>query len=70
MTEKHHLPASSRAALDSIVSDICRDADLDEAITAADWRVIEAHINLIPQGDVNTLRVTAIWQPDARKEES
>lgn len=44
--------------------------NLDEAITAAGWRVIEAHINLIPQGDVNTLRVTAIWQPDARKEES
>lgn len=41
-----------------------------EAITAAGWRVIEAHINLIPQGDVNTLRVTATWQPDARKEES
>ena len=52
------------AALDSLY------ADLDEAITAAGWRVIEAHINLIPQGDVNTLRVTAIWQPDARKEES
>ena len=52
------------AALDSLY------ADLDEAITAADWRVIEAHINLIPAGDVNTLRVTAIWQPDARKEES
>ena len=52
------------AALDALYS------DLDEAITAADWRVIEAHINLIPQGDVNTLRVTAIWQPDARKEES
>lgn len=52
------------AALDSLY------ADLDEAITAAGWRVIEAHINLIPQGDVNTLRVTATWQPDARKEES
>ena len=45
-------------------------ADLDEAITGAGWRVIEAHINLIPAGDVNTLRVTAIYQPDARKEES
>ena len=45
-------------------------ADLDEAITGAGWHIIEAHINLIPAGDVNTLRVTAIWQPDARKEES
>ena len=45
-------------------------ADLDEAITGADWHIIEAHINLIPAGDVNTLRVTAIYQPDARKEES
>lgn len=45
-------------------------ADLDEAISSSGWRVIEAHINLIPAGDVNTLRVTAIWQPDARKEES
>ena len=43
-------------------------ADLDEAITGADWHIIEAHINLIPAGDVNTLRVTAIWQPG--KEES
>ena len=45
-------------------------ADLDEAITGAGWHIIEAHIDLIPAGDVNTLRVTAIWQPDARKEES
>lgn len=45
-------------------------ADLDEAISSSGWRVIEAHINLIPAGDVNTLRVTAIYQPDARKEES
>ena len=45
-------------------------ADLDEAITGAGWHIIEAHINLIPAGDVNTLRVTAIYQPDARKEES
>ena len=52
------------AALDSLY------ADLDEAITGAGWHIIEAHINLIPAGDVNTLRVTAIWQPDARKEES
>lgn len=42
-------------------------ADLDEAISSSGWRVIEAHINLIPAGDVNTLRVTAIYQP---KEES
>ena len=42
-------------------------ADLDEAITGAGWHIIEAHINLIPAGDVNTLRVTAIYQP---KEES
>ena len=52
------------AALDSLY------AGLDEAITGAGWHIIEAHINLIPAGDVNTLRVTAIWQPDARKEES
>lgn len=45
-------------------------ADLDEAITGAGWHIIEARINLIPAGDVNTLRVTAIYQPDARKEES
>ena len=45
-------------------------ADLDEAITGAGWHIIEAHINLIPAGDVSTLRVTAIYQPDARKEES
>ena len=45
-------------------------ADLDEAITGAGWHIIEAHINLIPAGDVNTFRVTAIYQPDARKEES
>lgn len=45
-------------------------ADLDEAITGAGWHIIEAHIDLIPAGDVNTLRVTAIYQPDARKEES
>ena len=50
------------AALDALYS------GLDEAITAAGWRVIEAHINLIPAGDVNTLRVTAIYQPG--KEES
>jgi len=43
-------------------------ADLDEAITGAGWHIIEAHINLIPAGDVNTLRVTAIYQPG--KEES
>ena len=43
-------------------------ADLDEAISSSGWRVIEAHINLIPAGDVNTLRVTAIYQPG--KEES
>ena len=42
-------------------------ADLDEAITGAGWHIIEAHINLIPAGDVSTLRVTAIYQP---KEES
>ena len=42
--------------------------DLDEAITGAGWHIIEAHINLIPAGDVNTLRVTAIYQPG--KEES
>ena len=50
------------AALDSLY------ADLDEAITGAGWHIIEAHINLIPAGDVNTLRVTAIYQPG--KEES
>ena len=38
MTEKHHLPASARAALDSIVSDICRDADLSYDGTAAHIR--------------------------------
>ena len=43
-------------------------ADLDEAITGAGWHIIEAHINLIPAGDINTLRVTAIYQPG--KEES
>ena len=43
-------------------------ADLDEAITGAGWHIIEAHIDLIPAGDVNTLRVTAIYQPG--KEES
>lgn len=43
-------------------------ADLDEAISSSGWRVIEAHIDLIPAGDVNTLRVTAIYQPG--KEES
>ena len=52
------------AALDALY------ADLDAAIPGAGWHIIEAHINLIPAGDVNTLRVTAIWQPDARKEES
>lgn len=43
-------------------------ADLDEAITGAGWHIIEAHIDLIPAGDINTLRVTAIYQPG--KEES
>ena len=50
------------AALDALYS------GLDEAITGAGWHIIEAHINLIPAGDVNTLRVTAIYQPG--KEES
>ena len=38
MTEKHHLPASARAALDGIVNDICRDADLSYDGTAAHIR--------------------------------
>ena len=42
MTEKHHLPASARAALDSIVSDICRDADLSYDGTAAHIRQTDA----------------------------
>ena len=42
MTEKHHLPASARAALDGIVNDICRDADLSYDGTAAHIRQTDA----------------------------
>ena len=42
MTEKHHLPASARAALDGIVNDICRDADLSFDGTAALIRQTDA----------------------------